>query len=289
MKATFSVIAAVLLLSAAAQAEPGKVILKKSRRAEAPAPAPVVKKIVPKRKKSRAAFDEISLPLRAAEEIAVPVEQRSEGIMPTPATVQLAVTPVESPIRRSKFKLGLAIQPYRPEGRMELTGLEPYDVSIAGTRPMTSLEFQWLPISFDSIASIAWIEAGMFASVGYARHPMELVSPVGTKVEATEIHSLKAQLGFAASYRPGGMGGALALETRLGAGRLSSLQSSSAPYANTSAGLNFFSAGLVAEYRVWERWAVFAGYDHRMPSGDQPQEIVLQRQNYFAGIWGGFQ
>ena len=276
----------VFAFSLAVQAEGSdKVIPKKSRARAAVATEPAVKKIVPKRKKSLPR-EEIALPLRAAEEISVPAEEKSQGILPTPATVQLHVAPVESPIERSKLKFGLAIQPYRPEGRVELTGLEAYDIGVAGTRPMVSLEAQWLPFAFDSFTAI---ETGVFASIGYARHPLEFVNPVGAKIETTELHTLKAQGGLATSFRPGGLGSSLAFDVRLGGGRLSALQSSSAPYANSSAGLNFVSAGVGVEYRVWERWALFGGYDHRLPMGDQPQEIVMQRQNFFAGLWGGFQ
>ena len=169
---------------------------------------------------------------------------------------------------------------------MRLGDLQPYDLSALGTRPMLSLEAQWLPLNLDSLQP--GLQAGVFSSVGYAQHQVNLRSPTGSTLDNTQLHTLKAQLGGEARLRLPGAS-PWSLQAKAGLGRLNEIQSSSSSIANQSTALTFVSLGLGGEYALLERVSGFAGYEFRAPVQSDDSGASLPRHNLMVGFLGNFE
>lgn len=229
--------------------------------------------------------DPEDLSIQAMKELTLPSEDLTTGVLPTPATVRSRIEEVRSPIRPLAYRLGLSIQPYEPKGQMSVGTLAPYDISVVGTQPMVALEGQWLPFN---ITSIPGLQAGLFASLGYAQHTVNLRSPTGATLEDTVLHSLKAQAGVTGSYQLP-KSPRWSAHGNLGVGRLSTIQASTSSYANSSSSSWFASLGLAAERNLIPNLSAYIGYDLRIRLASDGGGSDLPAHNILIGFLGNFE
>jgi hypothetical protein len=222
---------------------------------------------------------------QADDELEISKDEQSTQILPSPATVQIHVEPVPNPIQRPKFRVGLFVQPYRPQGTMQVSTLQPYDLGTLSTQPMVILETRWLPVRPEAWHGVSF---GLYGSAGYAQNSVDLKSPIGFAIEKTHLASIKAQVGLTSSWRPFGDSG-WSFDLNAGAGSLQSAQSSSSSYADHTTSLLFASLGLGIERNITERWSIAAGYDNRSPIRGADEGAAIPRDNFLLGLMGNFQ
>lgn len=227
----------------------------------------------------------VSLRDQAQSELQLAPADVSAGVMPTPATVRSRIEPVRSPVRPLAYRLGVSVQPFQPEGTMSVAGSAPYELSVLGNRPMVALEGQWLPLTFDRLPNT---RLGIYASIGYAQHTMDLKSPSGVAMENTQVHSMKMQSGITASYQLP-RDSKWSLHGLAGAGRWNTVQSSTSSYANQSTSLNFAALGANVERSFFEGLSGFAGYEYRSAFRVDAEGASIPRDNYLVGFLGNFE
>lgn len=249
------------------------------------APRPVVgRNSKSKSKKKKAPATSQALQETAASELSISQKEKSTEVLETPATVRLSVAPVKSPIVYSAFQLGVSVQSYQPVGLGRVEGVDPYDLSALGTRPMASVDLRWLPIETSLLPNT---NIGGFVSAGYAQHPVKLRTPTGTEIKNTRLQTLKAEAGFALTRHSGAhprWGGTLLM----GMGRLESIQASDSAFANNSSSLLYGSASLLAEYRWFDQWSLTGGYVNRLRLTRTSDNLDVQRHNFVIGFLGSF-
>jgi hypothetical protein len=222
---------------------------------------------------------------QATKELMLPKEDLSQGVLPTPATVRSRVEDVKNPIRPLEYRLGVSLQPFTPKGTMAVGDLIPYDLSDAGTNAMAAIDAQWLPLSFENVAGL---EAGAFASVGYAQFDLALRAPTGLRLEDTKLHAIKAQIGATASYQLP-KSPLWSLHGNLGVGRMQLIQASPVSYANASSAVNFASLGVAAERSLLPKLSVYAGYDFRLALNRSSEGADVANHNVLLGFLGNFE
>lgn len=222
---------------------------------------------------------------QATKELMLPKEDLSQGVLPTPATVRSRVEDVKNPIRPLEYRLGVSLQPFTPKGTMPVGDLIPYDLSDAGTNAMVAIDGQWLPIGF---ADVPGLEAGAFASVGYAQFDLALRAPTGLRLADTKLHAIKAQIGATASYQLP-KSPLWSLHGNLGVGRMQLIQASPVSYANASSAVNFASLGVAAERSLLPKLSVYAGYDFRLALNRSSEGADVSNHNVLLGFLGNFE
>ncbi len=242
------------------------------------------------RKKARAAKAKPAAPEKptadaAQTELIIPADARSRDVLPTPATVLSKIEPVQNPLGAKLFEIGLSAQMYQPMGRVELPTLTPYELDGLSAKPMLALELRWLPLDFEMKGAASF---GLFGSVGYAQHRVNLTSPTGLAIENTELHSLKTQAGAELGWSPSASS-LWGVRGLLGYGQLLVTQSSNSAFASMSGTVRFASVGATFERKFFDRWTAYAGYDYRIPVQNASTQFDIQKSNIVAGILGGFQ
>lgn len=220
---------------------------------------------------------------KAQLELEVGPDKKTQDVLSTPATVRSQIEKIESPLRYTAIQMGLALQSFTPKGRGEVVGQAPVDWSSEGDILMPSLEVRWLPL----MLSDDWVTGG-FLSFGYGMQNLKIQTPTGREFAKTRLHSTRAQAGWATEYHFMPHRG-LSLVGQLGIGQLNEVQSSVSEFARASERLNYLNMGLLLEKRVLRSWKAFAGYDLRLPQGDQSDRIQIQQNNFLVGVLGSFQ
>ena len=221
---------------------------------------------------------------KATQELMLPKEDLTTGVLPTPATVRSRVDEVQNPIRPLVYRVGVSVQPFTPKGEMQVGDLQKYDMSTIGTGAMFALEGQWLPILFTNTPGLA---AGPYASIGFAQFNLELRSPTGLQLDGTKLNVIKAQLGVTTSYQLP-KSPLWSLHGSLGVGRLTVIQSSDISYANSSSAINYGSLGISAERSLLPKLSVFAAYDLRLTL-EKAAGADVPNHNVLLGFLGNFE
>ena len=243
-----------------------------------------------KPRKSKSAAPQVVAPEvlenQATKELLLPKEDLSTGVLPTPATVRSHVEEVRNPVRPLAYRLGVSLQPFSPKGTMPVGDLTPYDLSQVGTNAMIAVEGQWLPLT---IMNVPGLQAGAFASLGYAQFNVSLRSPAGISLDDTKLHIVKVQFGGTASYQLP-RSPLWSLHGNLGLGRLMEIQSSGASsYANASETVDFASLGLNAERSLLPTLSVYAGYDFRLALSRSTVGADVPNHSVLLGFFGNFE
>lgn len=222
---------------------------------------------------------------QATQELILPPKDLSTGVLPTPSTVRTRVEGVHNPVGTLPYRFGVSLQPFSPNGQMTIGGLAPYDLSGVGWGVMPALEGQWLPFKFSNVPGL---QAGFFASAGYAQFNVNLRSPAGIPLDGTKLHVIKAQAGATASYQLP-RAPLWSVHGNLGLGRLMEIQSSESQYANASTSTLFASAGLDAERSLLPNLSVYAGYDFRLAVDRSTAGADVPMHNVLLGFLGNFE
>jgi hypothetical protein len=240
------------------------------------------KKKKSKSKKKVAAWESTSK--KAQEELQLAPGDMTKNVIATPATVSSSIEAVQNPIKEPSFEISASVESYQPAGRIKLPGFDAYDLNKVSAAPMVAVDFRWMPIKLDLHYPTT---AGPYASLAYAQQEMSLITPSGVRIENSKIQATSGELGLAASARLSDLS-KWAAHVQFGLGQFNSVQTSATSYANRSAQESFLSAGIFGDYRILDRVSVFIGYDYRAPLRGEPDEIILQRSNFLAGLTGGF-
>jgi hypothetical protein len=130
----------------------------------------------------------------------------------------------------------------------------------------------------------------LFASAGYALHPADLKTPLGTPVKDAQVQTMKLQGGVAIEYTFAGVPErAWSVQTRLGAGRLNSVQTAATAFANQTNNLVFASAGVFIQRPIWRRFHGFIGYEHRRILERSNPNADVAPHNGLLGMMGNFE
>ena len=226
---------------------------------------------------------------QAVKELLLPKEDLSTGVLSTPATVRSRVEQVKNPVRPLAYRLGVSFQPFTPQGTMPVGDLVPYDLSQAGMGAMVAIEGQWLPF----VTTVTGLQAGAFASVGFAQFNLALRSPAGISIDSTKLSIVKFQLGGTASYQLP-RSPLWSAHGSVGLGRLMEIQSSpSSSYANSSEYVDFASLGLTAERSLMSLglsgFSVYVGYDLRLALNRSTAGADVPNHSVLLGLLGNFE
>ena len=211
-----------------------------------------------------------------------PKENEIAKVSASPATVVTRNDAVASPIIYEGLQFGVSVQTYQPHGQLRVIGVDSYDASALGEKPMTHLQLRWLPLT---IASLGQMGAGFYGSLGYAQHPVTLRGSTGASVGKTVVHSTLATAGAALEWplplRNFSFG------ADLGVGRLDQIQASVLQSANVSERVWIGTGGGSFRYRYHEV-ALALGYERRFAISTNVAGLTPQTDNYLLGLLYGF-
>lgn len=219
-------------------------------------------RVVKKAKKSVVPPTPIDWSERASSELSaqpsVP-SVASDAQLPTPATVRAEVQPVRPAIERTGLRLGVMVESYRPSGVGQVNTGEVIDYSQLPTSPLVQADLRWLPFERDRFV------AGGYAAFGFARQALPLVAASGFRYEDVTLNAIRTEVGGAVGYA---LAPALNLESRLGLGRLSHIQTSRYTEFNGSYDRPYGILTLDLSYHFIPQVAVLVSVANRTPLAD---------------------
>lgn len=227
----------------------------------------------------------LPLPEQATTELLIRQEDRSPNVLATAATVRSRVDEVLSPIKHPTFLIGVSAQMYEARGRALLQGASPVDFGQPGAKPMVALDLRWTPYRIEALPRMNF---GVFGSVGYVSHPVEIVAPTGALIANASLNTFKTQGGVAAEFHDTEDSN-WSLRTQLGGGAFTASQSASSSYATATSTQLYGSGGLFYDYLLLKNVAASIGYEYRVPVGTTTANMEIQKHNFSIGLAGGFQ
>ncbi|MBK7891278.1 MAG: hypothetical protein IPJ84_10650 [Bdellovibrionales bacterium] len=193
----------------------------------------------------------------SAQQASTPTTQDAQ--LPTPATVRAEVQPVRPAIERTGLRLGVMLESYRPSGVGQVNTGEIIDYSQLPTSPLVQADLRWLPFERDRIV------AGGYAAFGFARQMLPLVAASGFRYDDVTLNAIRTEVGGAVGYA---LAKALNLESRLGLGRLSHIQTSRYPEFNGSYDRPYGILAVDLSYHFIPQVAVLVSAANRTPLSD---------------------
>lgn len=195
--------------------------------------------------------------------------------LPTPATVRAEVQAVQPAIERTGLRIALMFEAYKPSGEGHLNPGETLDYSSLPYSPMAQMDLRWLPFVEDRIA------AGGYAALGYSRQELPLVAASGFRYDDVTLNVLRAEAGGAVGYAPAE---ALNLELRLGAGRLSHIQTSRYPEFNGTYTRPYAILAVDLSYHFIPQVAALLSVGKRTPLADGSGSLAFETIAVAGGL-----
>lgn len=185
--------------------------------------------------------------------------KKTEGVLPTPATVVAIAEDHQSSIELTALRVGLTFEPYQPRGVGTFGVGESVSYDSLPGSVLGSIDLRWLPFELDKSRGII---AGGYLAFGYSRTSLPLVTPTGFKYDDVALNSIRVETGAAIGGR---VYGNWSGEVKLGVGRQSYIQTSR--YSEVVG--NFDRPYLVAiadiQYHFMPKFAVLASVAKRSP------------------------
>ena len=208
-----------------------------------------------------------------AQQASTPITQGAQ--LPTPATVRAEVQPVQPAIERTGLRLGMMIESYRPSGVGHVNTGEVIDYSQLPTSPLVQADLRWLPFERDHFA------AGGYAAFGFARQMLPLVAASGFRYEDVTLNAIRVEVGGAVGYA---LAPALNLESRLGLGRLSHIQTSRYPEFNGSYDRPYGILAVDLSYHFIPQVAVLVSAANRTPLAEGSGGLAFEPLVFSGGL-----
>lgn len=196
-------------------------------------------------------------------------------VLPTPATVRAEVQAVQPAIERTGLRMALMLEAYKPSGEGHLNPGETLDYSSLPYSPMAQVDLRWLPFVEDRFA------AGGYAALGYSRQELPLVAASGFRYDDVTLNVLRAEAGGAVGYAPAE---ALNLELRLGAGRLSHIQTSRYPEFNGTYTRPYAILAVDLSYHFIPQVAALLSVGKRTPLADGSGSLAFETISVAGGL-----
>jgi len=221
----------------------------------------------------------------AEEEIPERVYSIKQNIRSSSATVKVSMPEDKGSEPGSMLEMGLSTGAYRPAGYLNVPGLSEMDMSELSYRPIFGLHIDWLFLNIMEKEKNFILNTGPYISIHYCRHPVDSLSPGGSELKNTDVHTLVAVAGVgfdlhAERYKN------LSAVLKTGVGRLSTLQSSSTPVANHYVSGAIYSLSALLKYRIFDMISLFVSYGYRSMLKKNNDEPAVQGNNFLVGIMG---
>lgn len=187
--------------------------------------------------------------------------------LPTPATVRAEVQPVRPAIERTGLRLGLMFESYRPSGVGHVGTGEVIDYSQLPNSPLVQADLRWLPFERNRFA------AGGYVAFGYSRQTLPLVAASGFRYDDVTLNAIRTEVGGAIGYA---LAPALNLESRLGIGRQSHIQTSRYSEFNGSYERPYGLLAFDLSYHFVPQVALLVSAANRTPLADGSGGLVFE-------------
>lgn len=191
------------------------------------------------------------------------------GALPTPATIRAEVQPVNSVVERTALRFTFLFEPYQPRGIATYGAGQRADYSKLSQSVLGQVDLRWLPFELGSLFTRP-VSAGGYTAFGFSRHKMPLTAPSGFRYDDVAVNTIRYELGVALGVI---LNSTLNLETRLGVGRISMIQTSQYSDVVGSFQQPFVVGAVDLAYHVRPRFALVASIAHRAPLGEGRGEI----------------
>lgn len=202
------------------------------------------------------------------------------GVLPTPATIRAEVTGVDSVIERTALRFGFLFEPYQAHGTGRFGAGQSVEYSNLPTTVLGQVDLRWLPFEVSDVMGRP-ATVGGYGAFGYSRQKIPLVAPSGFRYDDVALNTLRYEAGLAAGCQ---LSKAWNVEVRVGAGRISNIQTSQYSDVVGSFERPYLVGAIDALYHVHPRFAFAASLARRTPLADGTGSIAFDP----VTVSGGF-
>lgn len=191
--------------------------------------------------------------------------------------------PYKTPPPRSwKWLVGVKVQQYQPEGKVNLQHTQGINLNRLDSVNLPSLEFGFnKPWKLES--KELKIKTGMLAHFGYASQDSQVMFVSGYKVNDARVNTFLSDLTLTANMGSNTVWTWLEGTAGVGVGTLSYTQGSDNAYARFNEQTRFMNWLVGANFNVNEPWQIFLNYNQRNLLANEEPSFSIQRDNWELG------
>ncbi len=229
---------------------------------------------MPKQKSATASSKAIAVSNSSAN------SETASDVLPTPATIRAEVMTTQSAIERSALRFTFLFEPYQPYGTGKFGAGEQVSYQNLPNSVLGQVDLRWLPFELGAVFGRP-VSLGGYGAFGYSRQKLPLVAPSGFRYDDVALNSMRAELGLALGMT---LNSKLNLEARLGAGRISMIQTSKYAEVVGTFERPYLLGALDLSYHFIPRFALVASVAKRTPLADGSGSIAFDP----VTVSGGF-